>query len=278
MSGRRLKRARRGWTAALLAWLVIAAVGPWIAPSSFRAQDRTEALAPPGTERAAGGGRHWLGTDEYGRDEWSRLLVANGLTTLLGIAMATPALLLAAGVGLASALSPGAAEAGRIGGEIGRSLPWIFVLVAVRAALPLDAGLGAIALALVVLFAVAAWPVASWAIYGAARDLVQRDFVRAAEGFGATRWHILRRHLWPNLRGLLATYFALLVAAAIGAEVSLELVGLGLPQPWPTWGNMLEPLRNYTVATACWWLYTPLIAVVAVLLGLTLAAGNAGGN
>ncbi|MGH9415038.1 MAG: ABC transporter permease [Terriglobales bacterium] len=275
-TGQRAGGARRGWTIALLSWIAIAAVGPWLAPISFRAQDRAAALAPPGVVRTGGVGHHWLGTDEFGRDEWSRLLVANGLSTLLGVAMAAPALLLAAGVGLASALSPGAAEAGRIGGEIGRSLPWIFVLVAVRAALPLDAGLGAIALALVVLFAVAAWPVAAWAIYGAARDLVQRDFVRAAEGLGATRWYILRRHLWPNLRGLLATYFALLVAAAIGAEVSLEMVGLGLPQPWPTWGNLLEPLRNFTLATDCWWLYTPLIAVVAVLLGLTLAADYSG--
>ena len=252
----------RFYRSALWLWLALAVVGPWLAPLSFRAQDRPSALQAP--TRA-----HWLGTDEFGRDVGSRLLVATGLTTLLALGMAAPALALAAGAGLAAAAGPRPAAVMRQCGEICRSLPWMFVLVAVRAALPLDASTGDIACALIVLFAAAAWPVAAWAFYSAGRALMQREFVLAAQAMGASRAHILRRHLWPNLRGLVATYFALLVAAAISAEVSLELVGLGLPQPWPTWGNMLDPLRDYTVATACWWLYAPLLLLVPVLWGLS---------
>lgn len=256
-----------GWKRmALVAWLALALAGPILAPRSFRAQDRAAILVPPATSG------HALGTDEFGRDMLSRLLVAGGVSSLLAVLMAAPALAMAVGVGLASALSPAAARLGRLAGEICRSLPWIFVLVAVRAALPLDAGVLTTGAALVVLFAAAAWPVAAWAFYGAARDLVERDFMHAAIGLGARRRDLIWRHLLPNLRGLVATYFALLVAAAIGAEVSLELVGLGLPQPWPTWGNMLDPLRDFTIASRCWWLYAPLLIMVPVLLGLTLAA------
>ncbi|MGH9481140.1 MAG: ABC transporter permease subunit [Terriglobales bacterium] len=247
-------------------WLALALFGPWLAPHSFRAQDRAAILTAPSLAA------HWLGTDAFGRDVLSRLLVAGGLSSLLAAAMAAPALLVATLVGLASALTPALAPVGRAAGEICRSLPWIFVLVAVRAALPLDAGPLTIAAALVVLFAAAAWPFAAWALYGAARDLMERDFVQAAIGLGARRRDLLRRHLWPNLRGLVATYFALLLAAAIGAEVSLELVGLGLPQPWPTWGNMLDPLRDFTLASHCWWLYAPLLMLVPLLFGLSLAA------
>jgi len=259
-------KSRRQWTRwALALWVLLAVIGPWAAPISFRAQDRGHAIAPPSAE-------HFMGTDEFGRDVYSRLLLATGLTSLLAVAMTLPALCLALLVGMGSAFSPTLAGLGRGAGEIARSLPWIFVLVAVRAALPLDASAMVIALVLVALFSVAAWPVAAWAFQGAARGLMEQDFVQASVALGATRFHVMRRHLWPNMRGLAGTYFALLLAAAIGAEVSLELVGLGLPQPWPTWGNMLDPLRDVTIATRCWWLFAPLLVLVPVLLGLTLAA------
>jgi oligopeptide transport system permease protein len=254
-----MSRARR---VVLWAWLGLALLGPALAPRSFRAQDRAAALAPPGAV-------HWLGTDAYGRDVASRLLVACGLSSLLAVAMAAPALALGALAGLGGAFSGRAAVWTRSAGEVCRSLPWIFVLVAVRAALPLGASPATIALTLALLFTFAAWPAAAWALQGAARDLLQREFVQAARGLGASRWQILTRHLWPNLRGLLATYFALLLAAAVGAEASLELVGLGLPPPWPTWGNMLDPLKDVTLASRCWWLYAPLLVLVPLLLALS---------
>lgn len=251
-------------------WLLAALAAPLLAPQSYRAQDRAAVLAAPHWGAAPPAATtHRLGTDEFGRDVWSRLLVATSLSSMLGLAMALPALALAVLVGLGAALAPRFSPLARCGGEICRSLPWIFVLVAVRAALPLNASAGAIAAALVILFTTAAWPLAAWTIEAAARDLLQREFIEAAVLLGAGRWHLLRRHLWPNLRPLVATYFALLVAAAISAEVSLELVGLGLPQPLPTWGNMLAPLKDYTVATRCWWLYAPLLALVPVLMLLS---------
>ncbi|MGH9518633.1 MAG: ABC transporter permease [Terriglobales bacterium] len=248
-------------------WMLLALAGPWLAPQSMRAQNRAAVLEAPSAQ-------HWLGTDEFGRDEMARLLMASGLTTMLALAMALPALALAVALGVGAAMTPAAQPLARSAGEIARSLPWIFVLVAVRALLPLDAGPWLTGACLAGLFAVASWPVAAWTLQGAARGLMQQDFVRAASGLGENRRQLLLRHLWPHLRGLIATYFALLLAGAIGAEVGLELVGLGLPQPWPTWGNMLLPLADYTIATRCWWLYAPLLLIVPVLLALTLAAGH----
>lgn len=252
--------------ALVLGWIALAALAPLVAPYPYWAQDRSAVMAAPS---AAG---HLLGTDPFGRDVWSRLLYATQVSTLLALAMALPPLLLALAVGAWAALAPRTAGWWRMGGEVSRSLPWIFLLVAVRAALPLNATRAELLTALIVLFTLAAWPVTAWAFFGAARDLAAQDFVTAARALGATRRQLLWRHLLPNLRPLAATYLALLFAAATIAEVSLALVGLGLPDPLPTWGNMLLPLRQMTVADRAWWLFAPLAVLLPLLCLLNLFA------
>jgi ABC-type dipeptide/oligopeptide/nickel transport system permease subunit len=107
---------------------------------------------------------------------------------------------------------------------------------------------------------------------GAAKELLQRDFLAAARLAGAGPWRLLTRHVWPNLRPLAAVWLALLVAAAALAEVGLAIVGLGLPQPLPTWGNMLAPLKDIFLMRD-WWLYAPLVCLVPLLTCLNLHAG-----
>ena len=277
-------RSRRFW--ALLAvglWGLLALLGPALAPYNFARQDRAAILLAPcrhceatlpagGRLQAVALGPHWLGTDEYGRDEFSRLLVASRVSLLLSLAMALLALVLALPAALLSAAYASGDGVLRWLGEVTRSLPWIFVLVAVRAALPLDSSRLVVLAALVILFAAGSWAVPAWVLRGAARDLLRRDFVTAARAMGAGRVYILRRHILPNLGPLAATYFALLFAAAATVEVSLSLVGLGVPPPLPSWGNMLLPLKDIALAGQAWWLYCPLLVLVPVVTCLNLYA------
>ena len=266
----------RGSTPLLVAcgvWLGLALLGPLVAPWSWRAQDREAVFQPPSLLSQHHHPPHWLGTDGYGRDEFSRVLDGARSSLLLYLAMAVPPLLLAFGIGVASALWPAADALFTSLGEIARSLPWIFVLLAVRAALPLDTGTPQLVLALAGLFTLASWPVPAWVFRGAARELLRRDFLVAARLSGAGPLRLLVRHIWPNLRPLAMVWLALLVAAAALAEVGLAMIGLGLPQPVPTWGNMLAALRDI-FAIRDWWLYSPLVFLIPLLTCLNLYAGT----
>ena len=262
-------------TVALLLWAGLAVAGPWLATWSWRAQDRQAILEAPSLHRMANPAAkpHWLGTDAEGRDIYSRLLDGARYSLLLYLAMAVPPLLLGLGIGVVSALSPPADGVFRWLGEVARSLPWIFVLIAVRAALPLDATPGQLVVALAGLFTLASWPAPAWVFRGATKELLQRDFLTAAKLAGAGPWRLLIRHVWPNLRPLAAVWLALLVAAAALAEVGLAIVGLGLPQPLPTWGNMLAPLKDIFLMRD-WWLYAPLLCLIPLLTCLNLHAGK----
>lgn len=260
---------------ALCLWTGVAIAGPWLATWPWQAQDRQAVLQAPALHPRpdAHGKRHWLGTDPEGRDVYSRLLDGARYSLLLYLGMAVPPLVLGLGIGLVSALSPAADGLFRWLGEVARSLPWVFVLIAVRAALPLDATTRQLVMALIGLFTLASWPVPAWVFRGAAKDLLQRDFLAAARVTGAGNWRLLICHVWPNLRPLAAVWLALLVAAAALAEVGLAMVGLGLPQPLPTWGNMLAPLKDIFLMQD-WWLYAPLLCLIPLLTCLNLHAGS----
>lgn len=270
--------SRRFWAmAAVAAWALLALAGPVFAPYAYNQQDRAAILIAPCRHCAAAApgaarGAHWLGTDQFGRDELSRLLMACRVSLLLSLAMAGAALLVALPAALLSAGSAAADGALRWLGELTRSLPWLFLLIAVRAALPLDAPRLVILAVLVALFAAGSWAVPAWVLRGAARDLLRRDFITAARAMGGGRLYLLRRHVLPNLAPLAATYFALLFAAAATVEVSLSLVGLGVPPPLPSWGNMLLPLKDIALASRAWWLYSPLLVLVPVVTCLNLYA------
>jgi ABC-type dipeptide/oligopeptide/nickel transport system permease subunit len=251
-----------------------------IQPLGVHEEDRAHVLSPPAAFSSAeccGRGWHWLGTDDFGRDELSLLLAASAGSLLLAGAMAGLSILLALAAAMIGAVSRAGDLCLRIAGECSRSLPWIFVLVAVRAALPLDASRGTLALALVLLFTAGAWAIPAWVLRGTAKEIMQRDFVLAARAMGASRWHILRRHVWPHLLPPALTYFSLLYIAAVLAEVSLSLIGLGIPD-LPTWGQLLLPLRDPAIAFHAWWLYSPLAIIVPLLTWMNLRAFHSAGG
>jgi peptide/nickel transport system permease protein len=209
-----------------------------------------------------------LGSDAYGRDQFSRILYGGQISLLAGLLGAGLTLFLGASVGTA---------AGYFGGwrdsllmrlaELFLALPWLYLLFALRAFLPLAVSpLEAFLLVIVVLGTVG-WARPARLVRGVVLSAKERDFVRAARGFGATDAYLLRRHILPATSSVLLTQAVILVPQFVLAEMTLSFLGLGVPEPVPSWGNLLANLQQYSVLVSYWWMYLPALAIVPFFLG-----------
>jgi peptide/nickel transport system permease protein len=144
------------------------------------------------------------------------------------------------------------------------ALPWLYLLFAVRAFLPLDLKPGPAFGIIVLLLGVVGWARPGRLVRGVVLSAKEREFVVAARAFGATDRHILRIHVLPQALGVLMTQAALLIPVYVLAEVTLSFVGLGVAEPLPSWGTMLASLQQYHVLSTAWWMYAPGVALVAI--------------
>ena len=209
-----------------------------------------------------------LGSDSYGRDQLSRFLYGGQASLFAG--------LLGAGITLLLGLCIGALS-GFYGGwrddllmrlaELFLALPWLYLLFALRAFLPLAVSpLQAFFLIIAVLGALG-WARPARLVRGVVLSVKERDFVRAARGFGATGGYLLRRHILPEASSVLLTQAAILVPQFVLAEMTLSFLGLGVPEPVPSWGNLLSSLQQYSVLVSYWWMYLPALIMVPFFLG-----------
>jgi peptide/nickel transport system permease protein len=214
-----------------------------------------------------------LGSDGYGRDLFSRVLIGGQVSLLAG--------LIGAGLTLSIGLCIGAA-AGFWGGwkdealmrvaELFLALPWIYLLFAMRAFLPLTVPPVKAFLLVVVVIGAVGWARPARIVRGIVLSAKERDFVRAARGFGASGGYLLRRHILPETTSVLLTQAAILVPQFVLAEMTLSFVGLGVPEPVPSWGNLLASLQHYNVLVSYWWMYLPALAMVPFFLGYLVLA------
>ena len=208
-----------------------------------------------------------LGTDDYGRDQLSRLLFGGQVSLFAGL-LAT-ALSLGLGLllgGIAGYFGSWLDDTIMRGAEIFMALPWIYLLFAVRAFLPLHVGPRQSFFLLVGVIGLTGWARPSRLVRGVILSAKERDFVRAARGFGASSAYILRRHLLPETYGVVLTQAALLIPQCILAEVTLSFLGLGVGEPISSWGNMLASLQKYYVLVSYWWMFIPGMALIPVFL------------
>src|SRR5260370_909712 len=101
-----------------------------------------------------------------------------------------------------------------------------------------------------------------------------RRFVRAARGFGATDAYLLRRQILPETSSVLLTQAAILIPQYVLGEMTLSFLGLGVPEPMPSWGNLLSSLQQYSVLVSYWWMYLPALAMAPFFLGYLGIAGS----
>ena len=208
-----------------------------------------------------------LGSDGYGRDQLARILYGGQVSLLAGWLGAGITLFLGFGIG---------AMAGYYGGwrdeilmrfaELFLALPWLYLLFGLRAFLPLSVSPLQSFLLIVVVSGTLGWARPARLVRSVVLSAKERDFVRAARGFGASDQYLLRRHIFPETSSLLMTQATILVPQYVLAEMTLSFLGLGVPEPVASWGNLLGNLQQYSVLISYWWMYLPALVIVPFFL------------
>ncbi len=214
-----------------------------------------------------------LGTDGFGRDVFSRTLYGGQISLLAGLS--------ATGITLVTGSMMGA-FAGFYGGwldnvlmraaDLFLALPWLYLLFAVRAFLPLRMEPEQAFLVLVSVIGLVGWAKPARLVRGIFLSARERNYVHAARGFGAQDGYIVRRHILPEASGVIFTQAVLLIPQYVMAEIALSFLGLGVGEPLPSWGNMLNALMLINVLQSYWWMIAPGLAAIPFFLSYQLLA------
>jgi peptide/nickel transport system permease protein len=216
-----------------------------------------------------------MGTDGYGRDQFSRFLYGGQISLLAGLLAAAVSLVIATAIGAMAGYHGGwIDEVLMRSGELFLALPWLYLLFAVRAVLPLHVAGWQVFLLLVAVMGLIGWARPARLIRGVVLSARERNFVQAARGFGASDFYLLTHHILPQASGVILTQLALLIPQYVLAEVTLSFLGLGVSEPTPSWGGLLSTLQQYYVLSSYWWMFLPAILMVPVFL-LFYAVANA---
>ena len=217
----------------ILAVVLMAVFAPLVAPWDPYQQSLPMRLKPPAW--MAGGTRaHLLGTDTYGRDLLSRLIHGSRLSIMVGVA----SMLLSCVVGCTAGLVAGY-RGGRAEQAIMRLADAQMAFPDILLAIVMVAALGGSAVNLVLVLGISRWMVYARVVFGLTRSLKQRPFVEAAGLYGGGGLYIVWRHIVPQIVPVLIVVATLQVAQMILQETALSYLGLGLPAPTATWGNIL---------------------------------------
>lgn len=241
----------------------MAIAAPWIAPHSPTAQNLTGGLLPPSPD-------HWFGTDQLGRDVFSRVLFAARTDFSLSFAAAIVPFVVGVTAGLVS-------------GYFGRQTDWVitrvvdtviafpFYVIVIAIAFALGAGPTGI----IVAFALVGWVGYARVIRVITASMREEEWVRAVRGAGFSHARVLARHVLPNVLPQAVVLFMNEVLLIMVAIVTLGYLGLGIQPPTPDWGTMIAEAQPFV--TTKWWLAAlPGLAVVVTGIGLSLTADGLG--
>jgi len=251
--------AQDRWAVVGLAILVIvigaALAAPLISPYGPIEPNFSEARQPPGLA-------HPLGTDVAGMDVFSRLIYGSRVSLAVAAVAVLISTTLGATIGLASGYYGGWIDAvlQRVT-EVFASFPTLMLMIALAAVL------GPSTQNAMIIIGVFAWTPLSRLMRGQALSLRERDFIIAAEVIGCRERRIISRHILVNTVGLLVVNAVYGIRSAILAEASLSFLGVGVPQPTPSWGSMVNFATNIAYLQLMPWAWVPsaliLIAVIA---------------
>jgi ABC-type dipeptide/oligopeptide/nickel transport system permease subunit len=238
-----------------LAIIVTAVAAPLIAPLSPSAQFSDAVLKGPGAAD-----RHWLGTDEFGRDILSRIVWGTRISLQVGLASVLIAALAGIPLGIYAGYRGAWAETG-----IMRAMDMLMAFPTLLLALIIVTALGGTLLNEILAIGVALTPNFVRLARSLTLTIREQDYVMAARAIGSGQLRVMARHVFPNALYALVVVATLYIATAIRTEASLSFLGLGIPPPTPSWGNILSEGRQYI--KCCPWIttFSGLAIMVAVL-------------
>ena len=237
--------------------VVIALTAQWIAPFGFNDIDVPNALAPPS-------GTHWFGTDELGRDVFSRVLVA--IQASMRVAVVSVAFAVVVGVTIG-------VVAGYRGGWVDtvfmRVVDVMFAFPVLLLALAVVAILGPGVTTTMLAIGIVYTPIFARVARASSLSVRVEPFVQASQTMGTGPMYILRRHILPNISGPLIVQTSLSLAFAILSEAALSFLGLGIQPPQPSLGRMIFDSQGFV--TLAWWMAVfPGAAIFVAVLAFNL--------
>jgi peptide/nickel transport system permease protein len=256
-----LGRLLRRWlpiglgTLLAVAMIVIAAAAPLIAPLSPSAQFSDAVLKGP-----AAVDRHVLGTDEFGRDILSRIIWGARISLQVGLASVLMAFVLGVPLGIFAGY-----RGARVETTVMRAMDMLMAFPTLLLALIIVTALGGSLFNEIMAIGIALTPNFVRLARSLTLTIRETDYVMAARGIGAGQLRVMARHVFPNALYALVVVATLYIATAIRTEAGLSFLGLGIPPPTPSWGNILSEGRQYI--KCCPWIttFSGLAIMLAVL-------------
>jgi peptide/nickel transport system permease protein len=255
----RFLRHRLGMAGAVVVVVMLAAAAGapvWATQDPLGIQ-MSAALQPPT-------GQHWFGTDQLGRDVWSRVLYGARLSLLVGLASMALAIATGVPLGAAAGYAGGAADA-----LVMRCMDAILAFPALLLAIGLVAAWGPGTVSGIIAIGVVYVPVFARVTRGAVLARRHEEYVEAARALGETDLAVLRRHVLPNCVAPVLVQATLGFASAIVIDAGLSFLGAGTPPPAPDWGTMLNEARAFMVAAPSVAIF-PGVAISLAVLGFNL--------
>ncbi len=241
----------------VILFIITAVFAPWIAPYDPIKTSWTAIRKAPSA-------LYWMGTDENGRDVFSRIVWGARASMLAGVVSVA----IAAGIGV-----PAGLIAGFIGGRtdmvLSRIVDTMLAVPNLILAIALAAFLGPSLQNAMIAIGVTAAPVFMRVSRGATMDIITNDYVEAARALGNPAWRVALRHVLPNSFPPVLVQSTLAIAAAIIAEAALSFLGLGQQPPQPSWGSMLNSAQRF-LSQAPWLAIFPGAAIFLCVVSFNL--------
>jgi peptide/nickel transport system permease protein len=249
----------------LIATALVSLAANGLAPHGYEEQFRDHADERPTRSFP-------LGTDELGRDRFSRLLHACRASFSLALGTALLAMSIATLVGLLSGLAGGWLDSALSSAmDLMLSLPWLFVLLTLRALLPLNVSPMMSMTATAAIIGLVGWAPAARVVRASVIGFRSSAPMIHARACGLRTRRLMTAHLLPNLKPVLRAQFWIFVPVFLLAEANLGFLGLGVLEPMPSLGGMLSELQNYDRIPGAPWMLAPAAVLLGVITSLHLA-------
>jgi peptide/nickel transport system permease protein len=259
-----LRQSRRGMIGlAILAFFIAIAIASplLVSPEDLDPSAATLPLHAPPSSQA------WLGTDNFGRSVLDLLIAGARVSLLVGFTAALGAMLIGAVVGISAGYFGGT----RVDAGLNALTNWFLVIPWLALAIALATVLGASLTNVIVVIAITSWAGTARVVRAQALSVRERSYIERARAIGASHWHIITRHVLPNVFPVLFANTILMIALAILSETTLAILGLSDPTS-ASWGRIIEDAFTGFAMTAgwWWWLIPPGVCIVLVTLAFTM--------